>query len=108
MHIERLKRTRLGRLWLAAFVALIWRSLYETQRARLRETTTMSRGHYLLARKRLDVPVSQRTRFAVVDSSITGLGLAGELVSDHRKLTRRKLTPLGVEVFRHGCCSRTG
>lgn len=84
----RLRRTKLGPLWLAEFLPRVWEALEPEQRTRL-VTGTRKKGstRYLWAPR-------TRSRERAVDRQLAALGLATTCTC-----TIRLLTPLGVALL---------
>jgi hypothetical protein len=105
LDIDRIKKTKLGRLWLSRFVELVWEVVGAGGRERLRYAMHEWAG-----------PSSSPSRFFIgppydrddlrADKCLVAAGLLGEQMNA-KTLTGRRgrgywLTPLGVEVYLHG------
>lgn len=100
LDIERIKTTRLGRLWLSRFVERIWDEVLVTQEhRRLLDDTRIGDGWLASIRPPRGLSGLYVIRWGSGSSSddcLLAMGLLKDVGS------RRKLTPLGVEVYSHG------
>lgn len=117
-QLATITRTELGRLWLRSFVRQVWRDMPEDQRGRLL-TARPTHG----AKPALDIAVEADARGQMrwritasvdlfvwrtgeladyrTDKALAGLSLLGPLRGE-----RRKLSVIGIEVFKHAIADR--
>lgn len=89
MDIERIKKSRLGRLWLSAYVRRVWEHVL-----------TSAQQRQLLAAERLRDGRVLLDKWVVGRDAVPDLEAFGFIEVDWRRFKR--LTPLGVEVYLHG------
>lgn len=101
LDIERIKSTRLGRLWLSRFVERIWDEVLVTQEhRRLLDDARVGDGWLASNRPPRGLSGLYVIRWGSGSSSDDYLLAAGLL--EDAGLSRRQLTPLGVEVYLYG------
>lgn len=102
MDIERIKSTPLGRAWLSRFVERVWENVMAThERNRLLWDATAPGGRSPKSLSPTDIRGLYIIRWGS-RSSADGYLVAMGLLADDGHLSRRCLTPLGVEVYLHG------